>query len=63
MPFYHGGATSYSFGDGHSELKRWTDPRTIVPLKKGALLDSPTILRSPNNRDIMWLQERATRPK
>jgi prepilin-type N-terminal cleavage/methylation domain-containing protein/prepilin-type processing-associated H-X9-DG protein len=62
VPFYHGGATSYSFADGHSEMKHWTDPRTIVPVKKNVIWD-PGFVESPNNRDIMWLQERATQRK
>jgi prepilin-type N-terminal cleavage/methylation domain-containing protein len=62
VPFYHGGATSYSLADGHSEMKRWTDPRTKVPVWKNAI-QKIGVVRSPNNRDIVWLQERATRPK
>lgn len=62
VPFYHGGATSYSFADGHSELKHWADPRTRVPVKKNQF-QTISILPSPNNRDIIWLQERATRAK
>ena len=62
VPFYHGGATSYSFADGHSELKRWADPRTKVPLKKNQ--PQPVqVVPSPNNRDLVWLQEHATRRK
>jgi prepilin-type N-terminal cleavage/methylation domain-containing protein/prepilin-type processing-associated H-X9-DG protein len=62
VPFYHGGATSYSFADGHSEPRRWRDPRTLVPLTKNGF-QGVTSLASPNNRDIVWLQERATRKK
>jgi prepilin-type N-terminal cleavage/methylation domain-containing protein/prepilin-type processing-associated H-X9-DG protein len=62
VPFYHDGGTSYSFADGHSELKHWTDPRTKVPIIKGAFNPSG-VIPMPNDRDIMWLQERATRPK
>ena len=58
MPFYHNGRTSFSFADGHSEPKHWTDPRTKTPAIGIAVLP---IGRSPNNRDIVWLQERATR--
>ncbi len=56
---YHGGGGGLSFADGHSELKSWKDPRTKPPLKRGEIIpyDNP----SPNNRDIAWLQERATR--
>jgi prepilin-type N-terminal cleavage/methylation domain-containing protein/prepilin-type processing-associated H-X9-DG protein len=60
VPFYHDGGTSYSFADGHSELKHWIDPRTKVPIIKGAFQPGG-VIRMPNNRDIMWLQERATR--
>ena len=60
LPFYHGNATSYSFADGHSELKRWKDPRSLVPLWKGKN-QWIGLMRQPNNRDIAWLQERATR--
>src|SRR5262245_57734648 len=62
VPFYHAGATSYSFADGHSELRRWRDPRTLVPVKSNGFQDV-TVLASPNNPDIIWLQERATRRK
>jgi prepilin-type N-terminal cleavage/methylation domain-containing protein/prepilin-type processing-associated H-X9-DG protein len=64
-PYYHNRGSSYSFADGHSELKHWTDPRTMPPIAKGVVASgggSP-ITTSPNNRDIIWLQERATRPR
>jgi prepilin-type N-terminal cleavage/methylation domain-containing protein/prepilin-type processing-associated H-X9-DG protein len=64
MPFYHSGGTSYSFADGHSERKHWTDPRTKVPLLRNAIWPIVGVMvPSPTNRDIMWLQERATRAK
>lgn len=67
VPFYHNGGTSYSFADGHSEPKHWTDSRTKVPLLKGTLWPAPPapgpFFPQPNNRDIIWLQERATRPR
>ncbi len=62
VPFYHGGATSYSFADGHSELRKWRDSRTLVPIVKNSF-NPITSLPSPNNRDIVWLQEHATRRK
>lgn len=55
---YHGGAGSISFADGHSEIKRWTDPRTMPPLRPGAPL--PLLAPSPGNRDVAWLQERSS---
>lgn len=56
---YHGGGGGLSFADGHSELKKWIDPRTKPPLRKGQII--PYDRPSPNNPDILWLQERATR--
>lgn len=55
---YHNSAGGLSFADGHSEIKKWTDPRTMPQLSKSDIpLDQP----SPNNRDILWLQEHSTR--
>jgi len=50
---YHNGAGTCSFTDGHVELHRWKDHRTLLP--------PAAPLKSPNNLDISWLQERATR--
>jgi prepilin-type processing-associated H-X9-DG protein len=56
---YHNNAGGLSFADGHSEIKKWVDGRTIPRLKKNGLLqlDVP----SPNNKDVFWMQERSTR--
>jgi prepilin-type N-terminal cleavage/methylation domain-containing protein/prepilin-type processing-associated H-X9-DG protein len=52
---YHNGAGGVAFADGHSEIHRWRDGRTMPPI-----IDSlPLIIPSPNNPDIMWLQERS----
>ncbi|MDA1277347.1 MAG: type II secretion system protein [Verrucomicrobia bacterium] len=56
---YHGGAGGFSFADGHSETKKWSDPRTSAPFTKGVA--TPYDRPSPNNPDIAWMQERATR--
>src|SRR2546428_703213 len=56
---YHNRAGGLSFADGHSEIKRWLDDHTMPPLVKGGLI--PDIHPSPNNKDIIWLQERCTR--
>ncbi len=56
---YHNRAAGFSFADGHAEIKKWQDPRTYPVLKKGQLL--PLNQASPNNKDVAWLQERATR--
>lgn len=58
---YHAGACGFSFADGHSEIKKWRDARTTPPLVRDGFVND--VFMSPNNRDIEWMQERATRPK
>jgi prepilin-type N-terminal cleavage/methylation domain-containing protein/prepilin-type processing-associated H-X9-DG protein len=58
---YHGNACGFSFADGHAEIKKWRDARTMPPLVKGGLI--PDHLSTPNNQDVVWLQERSTRKK
>lgn len=57
---YHNLAGGFSFADGHSEIKKWTDPRTTPILQRGK--EIPLNIPSPNNRDIAWMQDKATRP-
>jgi len=54
---YHNRAGGFSFADGHAEIRRWVDPRTIPPL--GKIAGST----QPNNADIYWMQEHSTRAK
>ena len=61
---YHNGGGNLSFADGHVETKKWTHPDTNPPLVKGNWLEH--VLESgwavtPNNPDIIWLQERTSR--
>lgn len=49
---YHNKAGSLSFADGHSEIHKWRDPRTL----KATLFAA-----SPNNLDVAWIQEHSTR--
>ena len=61
---YHHRAGGSSFADGHAEVKRWVDPRTMPPIRRGSNgLWQSGAGPSPNNRDIAWLQERSTRRK
>jgi prepilin-type N-terminal cleavage/methylation domain-containing protein/prepilin-type processing-associated H-X9-DG protein len=55
---YHNGGASITFGDGHVEQKRWTDPRTRPPIERAKNLR--IINESAHNADIAWLQERTT---
>ena len=56
---YHNKAGGLSFSDGHSEVHRWQDSRTMPAATPGVLL--PNQGPSPNNADIAWMQERTTR--
>ena len=60
---YHHNASGFSFADGHSELHRWADQRTMPPLVRGANPLFNVMAPSPGNRDISWLQEASTRLK
>jgi prepilin-type N-terminal cleavage/methylation domain-containing protein len=59
--FYHNRAGSFSFADGHSDIHRWLDDRTMPPLQYGTATD--TNLYVPRDVDIAWLQDHSTRPK
>jgi prepilin-type N-terminal cleavage/methylation domain-containing protein/prepilin-type processing-associated H-X9-DG protein len=49
---YHNGAAGFAFADGHSEIHKWHDPRTMPPLGTELRLN----VASPNNPDVIWLQ-------
>jgi prepilin-type N-terminal cleavage/methylation domain-containing protein/prepilin-type processing-associated H-X9-DG protein len=55
---YHNFAAGFSFADGHAEIHKWKDKRTVPPLSK---TDRPLDQSSPNNQDVLWLQQRSTR--
>ncbi|HNQ88578.1 MAG TPA: type II secretion system protein [Verrucomicrobiota bacterium] len=56
---YHNRAAGFAFADGHSEIKKWQDPRTCPVLKKGQGLSLN--VGSANNPDVFWMMERTTR--
>ena len=59
--FYHHLACGFSFADGHSEIRRWRDSRTMPALiEEQGVADQ---FSSPNNPDVAWLQDISTRPK
>ena len=61
---YHGNACGIAYCDGHSEIKKWRDGRTTKPiLEGGTIFDGHSPISQPNNVDIAWLQDKATRPK
>ncbi len=49
---FHGDASGLSFADGHAEIRRWRDGRTLKA--------RTPLTPSPNNPDLEWLMERAT---
>jgi prepilin-type N-terminal cleavage/methylation domain-containing protein/prepilin-type processing-associated H-X9-DG protein len=63
--FFHGGGAGLSFTDGHSELRRWRDSRTMPAqnTSNGTSFDGRSSIPSPGNQDVGWLQEHTTRPK
>lgn len=58
---YHNGACGFSFCDGHSEIKKWRDPRTTPPLRIGQYIIATWPV--PRDIDVAWLQDHTTRPK
>lgn len=56
---YHNAAGGLSFADGHAEIHRWRDAHTMPKLQKTMLT---CFVPSPNNPDILWLQERTSSP-
>jgi prepilin-type processing-associated H-X9-DG protein len=55
---YHGNAAGFAFVDGHSEIKRWRDPRIMPVLKEGQELPLDQNA-GPNNYDVRWMAQRA----
>ena len=51
---YHNGACGFAFADGHSEIHKWRDGRTMPPLTTALQLN----VASPNNQDVLWMQDR-----
>ena len=58
---YHNNAGGVTLADGHAIIKKWLDPRTSVPIRKG--VNIPIFVSSPRNVDVLWLQERSAPPK
>jgi len=54
---YHGNACGFSFADGHSEIHRFRDARTMPILNQGALL--PLNVNLPGDKDVLWMAQHA----
>jgi len=55
---YHNGACGFSFADGHAEIKKWKDGRTVVAPMYGRRIQLN--VDSRNNRDVLWMAERTS---
>jgi prepilin-type N-terminal cleavage/methylation domain-containing protein/prepilin-type processing-associated H-X9-DG protein len=49
---YHDGGAGFAFADGHSEIHKWRDPRTMPPPSTELQLN----VTSPDNPDVTWMQ-------
>jgi prepilin-type processing-associated H-X9-DG protein len=54
---YHDGAANFVFVDGHSEIHKWQDSRTMPPLKIGSFVNTFT---ASGDVDIDWIDQHAT---
>jgi prepilin-type N-terminal cleavage/methylation domain-containing protein/prepilin-type processing-associated H-X9-DG protein len=52
---YHGSAGAFSFADGHSEIHKWLDPRTVPAPVPGHRLNSNVNL--PDDKDVLWIAQ------
>ena len=58
---YHNKASSFNFGDGHAEIKRWADGRTTqFPIDYSGPMLPAGFKSSPNNPDSLWLSQAGT---
>jgi prepilin-type N-terminal cleavage/methylation domain-containing protein/prepilin-type processing-associated H-X9-DG protein len=53
---YHNKASAFSFADGHAEIHKWRDPKTLQ-------LTFQNAQSTPNNQDAVWLTTHGTVPK
>ena len=59
---YHEGGCGFSFADGHAEIHKWTDARTLA-LNVTYAQTFPYGTLQRNNNDIQWVKDRTTAPK
>jgi prepilin-type N-terminal cleavage/methylation domain-containing protein/prepilin-type processing-associated H-X9-DG protein len=70
----HGRSASLSFLDGHAEVHRWTDARTVnathalgtmlrSSIAPGFWPSATSYTQSPDNPDLLWLQSHTSAPQ
>ena|ERR1051326_106893 len=55
---YHNRSGTLAFADGHVQIRKWVDSRTMPPLLSGVPVVKSQF--SPNNPDVYWLQSHTT---
>jgi prepilin-type N-terminal cleavage/methylation domain-containing protein len=55
---YHHRSAGFAFADGHSEIHKWKDPRTMPILRRGQ--DTALRVPTPGNQDVVWFHEHST---
>jgi prepilin-type N-terminal cleavage/methylation domain-containing protein/prepilin-type processing-associated H-X9-DG protein len=58
---FHNGAAGFTFADGHSEIHKWMNKGTVVPVVPGGTLQDPPNTSNPVDR--IWLTGHAVAPK
>ena len=57
----HGGGCGFSFADGHSEIRKWKDGRTVRPPMLATYRSGfPFGVYHANSVDVAWVQERTS---
>jgi prepilin-type processing-associated H-X9-DG protein len=57
----HNGGCGFSFADGHSEIRKWKDSRSVSrPMQTTYVGGFNFGLTQPNNPDIAWVQARTS---
>jgi len=59
---YHNGACGFAFADGHSEIKKWLDHRTVRPVLYEKYPNQTGYVSMANNVDYQWILERISEP-
>lgn len=60
---YHGNSCGFAFADGHSEIHKWVDPRTVAMVKKGTVSGGVGVISQEthsNSKDFRWLVDRSS---
>jgi prepilin-type processing-associated H-X9-DG protein len=64
----HNGGCAFTFGDGHSEIHKWKDARTLAMKVSYTQIGDSTVpvhygMYQANNRDIFWIQDHTSAKK